>query len=217
VERSFNETGLAKNLKTLAIAGGISGMLSITSYLTIAFASLPNSIVFFLAMAFPILGIVFLFSVTEYIHAHAPSYTSKLSFVFGSLAFTLCAAFLAAQLAVQIGVDLNNAKANSTDAQFVKESIRLIDMGIDVAWDMFIGTHLILFMLSARKIKALKFCGFALGILGIALMILNTMTFPNPPAESGLFDLGPFIAIGLFGLAAQMLRLGLLSKPTYPG
>lgn len=187
-------------------------MLSIASYLTIAFTSLPNSIVFFLAMMFPVLGIVFLFSVVEYIHAHKPSYANKLSFVFGSLAFTLCAAFLAAQLAVQIGVNLNDANVNAAEAKFVKESIRLIDMGIDVAWDMFIGTHLILFMLSARRLKELKYWGFVLGVLGIALMILNTMTFPNPPAESGLFDLGPFIAIGLFGLGAQMLRLGLSSK-----
>lgn len=203
--------GLMK-LKMLAITGGISGMLSITSYLTIAFASLPDSIVFFLAMAFPILGIVFLFSAMEYIDYYKPSYSNKLGFVFGSLAFTLCAAFLAAQLAVQIGVNVDNDQVGAEEARFVKESVRFIDMGIDVAWDMFIGTYLILFLISSRKLKELRFFGFILGLLGIALMVLNTITFPNPPAESGLFDLGPFIALGLFALAGQLLRLGLVKR-----
>lgn len=208
----YAESSRLVSVKQLAVVGGISGMLSITSYLTIAFTSLPDPIVFFLAMAFPILGIIFLFSVKEYINYAKPCYSSRLGFVFGSLAFTICAAFLAAQLAVQIGVNVQDARVGIAEAKFIKESIRLIDMGMDVAWDMFIGTYLILFMVSTRKMKELRFWGFGLGILGMALMILNTITFPIPPAESDLFDLGPFIALGLFGLGAQIMRLGFLKK-----
>ncbi|MCF0050214.1 hypothetical protein LXM25_09110 [Dyadobacter sp. LJ53] len=209
MEQSLKRMPLSTSLTALLISGGISGMLSITSYLTIAFSDLPDPVVFFLAMAFPILGIVFLFSLTEYIHFHEASYANRLGFVFGSLAFTICAAFLAAQLAVQIGVNIKSDQVGAAEARFVKESIRLIDMGMDVAWDMFIGTYLVLFLISARKLIELKFWGFTLGILGIALMILNTITFPNPPAEVDLFDLGPFIALGLFGLAGQTFRLGI--------
>lgn len=210
-EQFTSKPGL-QSLKALAKSGGLAGMLSITSYLTIAFTSLPDPIVFFLAMAFPILGIVFLFALMEYIHFYNPSYANRLGFVFGSLAFTICAAFLSAQLAVQIGVHIENTQVATQEARFVKESIRLIDMGMDVAWDMFIGTYLVLLLISSRRLKELRFWGCALGILGIALMILNTITFPNPPAESGLFDLGPFIAIGLFALAGQTFRLGLLRE-----
>jgi len=201
-----------RNLKLLCISGGTAGMLSIISYLTIAFTSLPDPIVFFLAMAFPILGIVFLFSVMEYIHYYDSSYVNRLSFIFGSLAFTICAIFLAAQLAVQIGVDTKNPLISGAEATFVKESIRMIDMGMDVAWDMFIGTYLILLMIAALRLSELRLWGCALGILGTALMILNTMTFPIPPAEADLFDLGPFIAMGLFGLAGQMFRLGVKQR-----
>ena len=71
----------AKKLKSLIIIGALSGILSILSYLIIAFTSLPNSIVFFLAMLFPILGIVFIFSLKEFIDSIHPSFTNALSFI----------------------------------------------------------------------------------------------------------------------------------------
>jgi hypothetical protein len=198
--------------KSLTIIGGIAGMLSVISYLTIAFTSLPDPLVFFLAMMFPILGIVFLFSIKEYVNIWFPSHIGNLAFIFGSLAFTLCAIMLSAQMAVQIGIDLSAEGAESQNLKIIKQSLRLIDLGIDVAWDMFITTYLVLFAFSVQKLKALRWWGAALGVMGIGLMLLNTMTFPNPPAESGYFDLGPFIAMTLMLLGAQMLRLGLKIK-----
>jgi hypothetical protein len=38
-------------------------------------------------------------------------------------------------------------------------------------------------------------------------MMLNAYTFPIPPADSGLFDLGPFIALYLFALHTRMILL----------
>jgi Na+-translocating ferredoxin:NAD+ oxidoreductase RnfA subunit len=200
------------NLKNLTLSGGISGLLSVTSYIVIAFISLPNQVTFLLAMLFPILGIIHLFAIKEFINRQNPSYFNDLGFVFGSFAFTICAIFLAAQLAVQSEMDFSIIKENVATLKVIKESIRLIDMGMDVAWDMFIGTFLVLFLGATQKVAALRFWGWALGIMGLALIVLNVMTFPIPPAESGLFDLGPFIALTLFGLAGQVLRLGILME-----
>ena len=56
-----------KSVKSLVAIGGIAGMLSILSYLIIAFFDLPNAVTFLLAMLFPLLGIVSIFALKEYI------------------------------------------------------------------------------------------------------------------------------------------------------
>lgn len=201
------------NLKALTINGAIAGILSVVSYiLIIAIESLPNSIAFLLAMLFPILGIVFMFSLREFITSRDPGYSNKLFFVFGFLAFTICAIFLSAQIAVQIGIDTSSSNPKAENLKPIKESIRLVDMGMDVAWDLFIGTSLIFFCIATQKISSLKWWGIVFGILSVGLIALNVYSFPVPPAEDGLFDLGPFIGTGILFLAIWMLFLGMKMK-----
>ena len=203
--------GTEASTKSLTIGGGLAGIISIVSYITIVFTSLSNQLTFLLAMFFPIFGIVFLFSVKEYINYQLETYASNLGFVFGSLAFTICAIFLSAQIAVQSEMDFTKIPADDA-LKTIKESIRLIDMGMDVAWDMFIGTYLILFLIATLRIKKLKVWGLVMGTMGFVLIVLNVMTFPIPPADAKLFDLGPFIALMLLGLAFWILMLGLRMK-----
>ncbi|MFN8345943.1 MAG: hypothetical protein U0X91_13110 [Spirosomataceae bacterium] len=194
-------------VQSLVRYGALSGIVSILSYLLIAFFDLPNSLTFLFAMFFPMFGIMAVFTLKEYIALQVPSYVNTLSFTFASIAFTICAIFLSAQLAVQIEVKPQADLANQAVLKLIKESIRVIDMGMDVAWDMFIGTYLLLFLIAARRIEALKWWGMTGGILGTALMVLNVYTFPIPPADSGLFDLGPFIALFLLALYTRMFFL----------
>ena len=41
----------------------------------------------------------------------------------------------------------------------------------------------------------------------IALIALNAATFPWPPADRGLFDIGPFIALYFVAVAARLIML----------
>jgi hypothetical protein len=52
--------------------------------------------------------------------------------------------------------------------------------------------------------------GWALAsaILGLALMVLNASTFPWPPADRGLFDIGPLIGFFVMALSARLALLG---------
>jgi hypothetical protein len=45
-------------------------------------------------------------------------------------------------------------------------------------------------------------------VLGAALIVLNAATFPWPPADRGLIDIGPFIGIFVMVLAARLSILG---------
>lgn len=183
--------------------GGIAGVIAIASYFLAAFINASVQITFLLALLFPIAGIVFIFCIKEYTVLHGNIPLSKLAFSFGLIAFTTVGAMLAVQIAVQEGI-----KADSAELKLIKQSIRMVDLGLDVAWDMFIGSYLILFCISALKINTLKWWGFVLGAMGALLIILNVSTLPVPPADKGLFDIGPFIALSLCGLALHLILLG---------
>lgn len=183
--------------------GGIAGVIAITSYFLAAFINASVQITFLLALLFPIAGIVFIFCIKEYTVLHGNIPVSKLAFSFGLIAFTTVGAMLAVQIAVQEGI-----RADSAELKLIKQSMRMVDLGLDVAWDMFIGSYLILFCISALKIKILKWWGLVLGSMGALLIILNVSTFPVPPADKGLFDIGPFIAVTLYGLAVHLILLG---------
>lgn len=206
-----------RSLKSLIQIGAAAGMISILSYLAIAFFDLPNALTFLLAMLFPMLGIVAVFSLKEYIAFRYPNYPNTLSFTFGSIAFTICSIFLSAQLAVQVEIKPAADLANQAVLKLIKESVRVVDMGMDVAWDMFIGTYLLLFLFAVQRLPELKWWGLTGGSLGVALMILNVYTFPIPPTDSGLFDLGPFIALFLFALYVRMFILSRQMKQNKRG
>lgn len=191
----------------IAVAGGICGLLSVASYLVIAFLDLPDSLTFLLAMLFPIFGIIFIYSLKEYIAAVNNSHINALSFTFGSLGFTLCAILLSAQLAVQIGIDVKTAGADAAMLKTIKESVRMVDMGIDVAWDMFISTYMLLFLFATVKVPPLKWWGIVSGVLGLLLMVFNVISFPVPPADAGMIDMGPFVALFWLMLSGRALGL----------
>ena len=46
-------------------------------------------------------------------------------------------------------------------------------------------------------------------IIGLAGLVLNAWTFPTPPADGELFDIGPFVGLWF---AAATIRLTLLLK-----
>jgi hypothetical protein len=92
-----------------------------------------------------------------------------------------------------------------------------VHLGIDVAWDLYIGVGTLLVAVAVRSHRAF---GVSFGLTGavaaLALLVLNALTFPRPPANAGLVDVGP--AIGLWYLAvsvrlALLLRASRVSRP----
>ena len=117
---------------------------------------------------------------------------------------------LVVQLAVGAGVGEITQGLDEQSATALRRGLRLIDLGLDVAWDMLIGTALIFSGISMRPRKGLGL-GWAISsaTLGIALIGLNAATFPWPPAARGLFDIGPLIGLFVFALAARLAVLGM--------
>ena len=69
-------------------------------------------------------------------------------------------------------------------------------LGLDVAWDAYIGVGTALFGFS--MLRHPRF-GWMFGVSGIAialvLLCFNLYMFPAPPANAGLIDLGPLVGV----------------------
>jgi hypothetical protein len=94
-------------------------------------------------------------------------------------------------------------------SMWVWSSINHVQLGIDVAWDLFICLAIMFFAVSMFRHpklgKILSLTGIGIAAVGL---VLNVLAFPTPPAEANSLDLGPLL--GLWGLAlAVMMWRGL--------
>lgn len=200
-------------LHKLATAGGICGVSGTLCYIMAIFLPLGDTLGYALVMLWPILSIVFAFALCRLIGAAKESAFNQLAFVFACLAFTTVAAMISIQLAVRMGIAEYIASASAGDVTLydtIRKSARLVDMGMDVAWDFLVGTSLIFLSIAlGGDARFGKVWGAITGILGTSLIVLNTITFPWPPDTRGLFDLGPFIGLFIIAISARLAMIGM--------
>lgn len=114
--------------------------------------------------------------------------------LFNVLAGVLLEAMLLVQLAVRMG---GSGGARGQD-------IVGVWLGLDVAWDVYIGLGTACFAIAMMRHPRF---GRRMGLPGLALaaavLTFNLITFPTPPGEAGLVDVGP--AIGLWYLAVTII------------
>lgn len=200
--------------RRLWVGSGIAGMLSVACYIVAIAIPWPEtqlgvSVALVVASAWPILSIVYSYGLYTYVAAEREGTANRLSFVFAVTAFTTVLAMIVVQLAVGAGF---SEVANGLDEQTagaLRHGLRLVDQGLDVAWDMLIGSALVFSGIAMRRRRGLGL-GWALpaAVLGIALIGLNAATFPWPPAGRGLFDIGPFVGLFVMALGGRLAVLG---------
>jgi hypothetical protein len=123
--------------------------------------------------------------------------------------FTTVLAMIVVQLAVDAGMAEIAEGLDEQTSKALRRGLRMIDLGLDVAWDMLIGTALIFSGLAIRRRSGLGLVwAIPSVVLGTALILLNASTFPWPPGDRGLIDIGPFIGVFVMALAARLALLG---------
>jgi hypothetical protein len=201
--------------RRLWVGSGIAGMLGIASYIIAITVPWPEtqlgtSIGLTVASAWAILSIVYSYGLYSFVAAERESTANRLGLLFAVAGFTVVLAMLVVQLAIGAGL---SEIASGLDEQFataLRRGLRLIDHGLDVTWDVLIGTALVFSGIAMRRRSGLGLAwAVASAVLGIALVVLNAATFPWPPASRGLFDIGPLIGVFVFTLAARLAVLGL--------
>lgn len=207
----------AASIARTAVAGGLCGAAGTLCYLAAAFVPMPDNLSYAAAMCWPVLSIVFSWAIRETIASSRDGAANRLAFVFGCIAFATVASMISIQLAVRQGIAEYAADPGADAALFdaVRKGSRMVDLGMDVAWDWFIGASL--FLLGIAIAGDARF-GRAWGALssgfGLALVVLNTITFPWPPDTRGLFDIGPFIGIFIIALSVRLTLIGLRARTT---
>jgi len=158
---------------------------------------------------------VYSYGLHAFVAAERESAANRLAFVFAVVAFATVLGMIVVQLAVGAGIAEITKGLDEPAATALRRGLRLIDLGLDVAWDMLIGTALILWGVAMRRRTGLG-PGWALPsvVMGVALIALNAATFPWPPGDRGLIDIGPFIGVFMLALAIRLAILG--RRPQVP-
>lgn len=202
------------NLSSTSVCG-IFGLLAVTGYILGAVVELPvpNGVSLLIFFGFPAFGIAQWYFLHRIFSANGRGAISDLALIFAVAGFTLLTAMVWVQMAARLGIADLQSQASSeperTSFKMILKSVRFVDLGLDVAWDFFIGTAFVLTGIAMRRVQGLGLpWGVPLSILGIVLIALNAWTFPWPPNTRGLFDIGPFCAAFLLVLSFRLLLLG---------
>lgn len=200
--------------RSLWIWSGIAGVAGTVSYIVAITVPWPEtqlgrSAGLTVVTIWPVLSIVYAYGLYDFVAAETPGVANRLAFLFAVTGFTTVLAMIVVQLAVDAGFAEINRGLDAQAAATVKRGLRLIDQGLDVSWDILIGTSLVFSGVAARRRRGLgPGWGFPLMALGAGLIVLNIATFPWPPGSRGLFDIGPFIGLFEIALAARLVALG---------
>jgi hypothetical protein len=200
--------------RTVWAAGGVAGIVSVVCYVLAITLPWPESQVgtsgaLLVVCAWPILGIVYSYALYSYVAAERQSAANRLGFVFAAAGFSMVLGMIVVQLAVNAGFSEAASGLDEATGKALHRGLRLIDQGLDVAWDFLIGTALVFSGVALRRRRGLGI-GWTIPsvALGVALIGLNASTFPWPPADRGLFDIGPGVGLFVTVLAARLVVLG---------
>ena len=105
------------------------------------------------------------------------------------------------------GMDLEGASdVMLTARQMALSCGNALQLGADMAWDIFILTSVILLGIAMfRHPKLGPVFGVSGIVIGFAGIALNWYAFPTPPDAFGLIDVGPLVGIWFLIVALKVL------------
>jgi hypothetical protein len=185
--------------KTLQIVkiGIIFGFVTCLAYPLAVFGHLPKLVTVTLVACFgPSLGVAS-FGLRRLLDWERPTISSSLGLMLNALGGALFSVMAFVQLAVGY-----SAGTDKVSSQFVA-----IWLGLDVAWDAYIGIGTVCFSLAMLRHPRFGPIFSVLGIgIGAGLLALHLYTFPTPPQNAGLIDLGPALGLWYLAVTIQMWR-----------
>jgi hypothetical protein len=179
--------------------GIISGLLSSIIYPSLIFIPLPDFLQVIFIMAWgPLLGLSAV-GLYYFITLHKKTVSSQIAVISQIVAGIM----VTLMLLIQSSLMYSRPETIDTASKWIWNSINHVQLGIDVAFDVFIFLSTFLFALSMfNHPKFGKIFSLSGIILAVLLIVLNIMTFPTPPGEAESFDVGPLV--GLWGLAVTI-------------
>ncbi len=176
--------------------GSLMGLTAALIYYFMVLPPVPDRLSEFLALIFPGLLLCGHVALFHWFQRKGPSALNQAALIFGIGAPVLFSAMVCAQMSM---VDYMQRYYHTLDEAGRAAQINIwratdsIQLGIDVAWDMFILPTIIMFaILAFRHLPFGKLLGSAGVVIGLGGLAFNIWTFPTPPIDVGLPDVGPF-------------------------
>ncbi|HEX9387237.1 MAG TPA: hypothetical protein VF918_13020 [Anaerolineales bacterium] len=192
-------------IRQWAITSIITGLGAVISYTLLSILSGPYIALVILAGAFgPFLAAASL-GLYHVLTESGNPVLLQLATLFNVLGASIFTMMLLVQLA--IGYQMQSLGEEAQNLTALRTSLVGVQLGLDVAWDIFISLGTLLFAISMLKDARFgRILGMAGILIAVALLILNLWTFPTPPAAKNLIDLGPLVGIWYLAVTIMMIR-----------
>lgn len=203
--------GEKKFYRTIIRVGIILALPASVIYPLMIFVPLPRIVTVILACLFgPLLGVGSLV-LYYFLKIYQKTVSGLLAVISNIAAAIVVNLMLIVQLSVNLSMDeLMNSAGGAISEQTMRWVWRVVDrvqLGMDVSWDFFIATGTILFGIAMMKHPRFgKIFGILGMFVGLLLLGFNLSTFPVPPGNAGLIDLGPALGLWYLAVTIQVIR-----------
>ncbi len=202
------------------LAGIICGILADIVYALSVGVSLPPRVAYPLFWSFGPLLVVAGVGLYHFLKWQRQS----LSLQLGTL-FLIIAGALVALMGTMQGsstAELQKIRPDQASSNFeawrmARVSADSIQLGADLAWDIFVFSSMVLLGLAVIKDSRIgKLLGISGILLGLAGLAFNIYTFPANPGTAGLIDVGPLVGLWFLLVTIKIIRhyKSIRDKPT---
>lgn len=196
--------------KKWIITGFISGFIALLIYPFLLIVSLPLQITVIMACGFGVFLTIASMGLYYFIKMNASTVTLKIGLVFNVIGSTIVTMMFLVQLSIY---EVLKNKTPTLSEQMketgnlIWKGVNSIQLGLDVTWDVYIalGTLLIAFNMWRHPCFGKIFSTSGI-IIALVLLFLNISTFPTPPAQASLIDLGPLLGLWYLIVTIQTAR-----------
>ena len=181
-------------IRQWAIVSIVSGVMTVVTYALLSIISGPFRLGVILICAFgPLLATASLGLYHVLAQVENPI-TLQLAVVFNVLGAAIFTMMGLVQLSVHYQIQVLSLSSEFPAA--FASTVDAVQLGLDVAWDLFISLGTLLFAFSMiRDARFGPIIGWSGILIAVTLLILNLWTFPIPPANKNLVDAGPLLGL----------------------
>lgn len=198
-------------LKRWTLASGITGLSAFAVYIALIVAPLPQFFTVLFAAAFGVLLSIASVGLYHLLKIFRKTVTLQAALMCNVVAGAIVNMMIVVQLTVRsfMRQDLDAAADESArqTLRWIWDAVDKVQLGLDVSWDVYIALGTFLFALNMlRHPRFGKIFGWAGMLITLLLLAFNLYTFPTPPGEANLVDLGPAVGLWYIAVGIQTLR-----------